>query len=192
MLRHGMTEGNKASRYIGVTDEPLCEEGKEQLQKFSYEPGNVLFVSPLKRCRETAEILFPGQEQILVAELAECNFGEFENKNYLELSDHPKYQEWIDSNGELPFPGGESREECMQRNWKGFEKVLEICREHQVQKAVLVVHGGTIMNLMQQYAQEKRSFYEWHVKNGEGYDLKVSGVHAKSEIIFEDIKKISK
>ena len=192
MLRHGMTEGNKASRYIGVTDEPLCEEGKEQLQKFSYEPGNVLFVSPLKRCRETAEILFPGQEQILVAELAECNFGEFENKNYLELSDHPKYQEWIDSNGELPFPGGESREECMQRNWKGFEKVLEICRERQVQMAVLVVHGGTIMNLMQQYAQEKRSFYEWHVKNGEGYVLKVHGVHAKSEILFEDIKKICK
>ncbi len=28
MIRHGKTYGNTLGRYIGVTDEPLCEEGK--------------------------------------------------------------------------------------------------------------------------------------------------------------------
>ena len=61
--------------------------------------------------------------------LAECDFGEFENKNYKELSDNPHYQEWIDSNGTLPFPGGESKEECADRNLKGFDEVLKACRD---------------------------------------------------------------
>lgn len=189
MIRHGMTEGNKAARYIGVTDEPLCTEGREQLQNFSYKSGECLFVSPLRRCRETADLLFPDQKQIVIEELAECNFGEFENKNYLELADHPFYQKWIDSNGELPFPEGESREACRERNLRGFQKVLNICRQHSVKSAVLVIHGGTIMNLMEQYADEKRSFYEWHVRNGEGYRVRVSAVDTEAEYTFQDIQK---
>lgn len=46
----------------------------------------------------------------IIEELSECDFGEFENKNYKELSGNQDYQRWIDSNGTLPFPGGESRE----------------------------------------------------------------------------------
>lgn len=30
MIRHGKTYGNTLGRYIGVTDEPLCEEGKKR------------------------------------------------------------------------------------------------------------------------------------------------------------------
>ena len=33
MIRHGKTYGNTLGRYIGVTDEPLCEEGKKELEQ---------------------------------------------------------------------------------------------------------------------------------------------------------------
>lgn len=46
---------------------------------------------------------FPGEPVHIIEELAECDFGEFENKNYKELEGNPHYQEWIDSNGTLPF-----------------------------------------------------------------------------------------
>ena len=170
-VRHGMTEGNSHQRYIGVTDEPLCEEGRKLLEKFTYPAVQALFVSPLKRCRETASILFPKGEQRIVPLLAECDFGEFENKNYKELSDNPHYQEWIDSNGTLPFPGGESKEECADRNLKGFDEVLKACRDEGITEAALVVHGGTIMNIMEAYALPKKAFYEWHVGNGCGLSL---------------------
>ena len=32
LIRHGKTYGNTLGRYIGTTDEPLCEEGREALQ----------------------------------------------------------------------------------------------------------------------------------------------------------------
>lgn len=169
LIRHGMTEGNRHKRYIGITDEPLCNDGKMALASLNYPITERLFVSPLLRCRETAQILFPENDMKIIEELSECNFGVFENKNYLELSDDPRYQKWIDSNGIMAFPDGESKEECAARNIKGFEMVVTECIKDNVKDAALVVHGGTIMNIMEKYVIPKKAFYEWHVDNGCGY-----------------------
>ena len=173
LIRHGMTEGNRHQRYIGVTDEPLCEEGRELLGKFTYPKPQAVFVSPLKRCLETAAILFGDPKVRIIDQLAECDFGEFENKNYQELDGNEHYQSWIDSGGLLPFPGGESREEFKRRNVTGFQKAVNGCLRNGISLAALVVHGGTIMNVMEEYADEDRSFYDWHVQNGKGYEVEI-------------------
>ena len=49
MIRHGKTYGNTLGRYIGVTDEPLCEEGRELLGKFTYPKPQAVFVSSSAR-----------------------------------------------------------------------------------------------------------------------------------------------
>lgn len=174
LIRHGMTAGNRVSRYIGVTDEPLCKEGKEQLEKLCYPVPARLYVSPMLRCRETAEILFPGKEYQMIRELSECDFGEFENKNYQELAGNLHYQQWIDSGGAMPFPGGESREGFQKRCLEGFRRVVQDCMDRKQKTAALVVHGGTIMNIMEAEAEEARTFYEWHLKNGHGYLVEIS------------------
>ena len=173
LIRHGKTEGNKLSRYIGTTDEPLCQEGTEFLHKMDYPKVQAVYVSPLKRCVQTAEILFPGEKVRIIDQLAECDFGAFENKNYKELSDDPRYQAWIDSNGIMAFPGGESKEECAARNLEGFQRVVTVCIREQISEAALVVHGGTIMNIMEEYADIQKPFYEWHVRNGGGYEVEL-------------------
>ena len=170
LIRHGKTEGNRLGRYIGCrTDEPLSGEGIEELKAFRYEQPERVFTSPMKRCLETAGILFPGMEPFIIEDLRECDFGDFENKNYLELSGNADYQAWIDSNATLPFPGGESREEFRERSLRGIREVLEICRREGIRTAAVVTHGGTIMNLMEAFSDEKRDFYGWHVENGAGY-----------------------
>ena len=47
--------------------------------------------------------------------------------------------------------------------------MLKVCAEEEITEAALVVHGGTIMNIMEAYALPKKAFYEWHVGNGCGY-----------------------
>ena len=58
-----MTKGNQEHRYVGTTDEGLLPEEKERLQAraadMDFHPS-VVFVSPARRCRETAACLFPG------------------------------------------------------------------------------------------------------------------------------------
>ena len=71
LIRHGKTEGNKLARYIGTTDEPLCQEGIDFLGKMDYPKVQNIYISPLKRCVQTAEILFPGEPVHIIEELAE-------------------------------------------------------------------------------------------------------------------------
>ena len=170
LVRHGETQGNKLKRYIGKrTDEPLCPEAGNMLAQLAYPEVQAVYASPMIRCTQTAGILFPGKKLNIIDKLAECDFGEFENKNYKELSDDPRYQEWIDSNGIMAFPGGESKEECAARNLEGFQRAVTTCIRENISEAALVVHGGTIMNIMEAYALPKKEFYEWHVGNGCGY-----------------------
>ena len=177
LIRHGQTQGNIEHRYIGCrTDESLCEQGAEKLKAKEYPPVSRVFVSPMKRCAETAEILYPDVPAEVIDDFSECDFGDFENMNYAELNGCADYQAWIDSNGEMPFPGGESRAEFAQRCVKAFDEL----RKREIREdCAIVVHGGTIMAIMEKYAQPKGSYYDFQVKNGEGYILFQNGEYQK-------------
>ena len=176
LIRHGQTQGNIEHRYIGCrTDEPLCAQGVEKLKGKEYPAVQRVFVSPMRRCRETAELLYPGVPVESIEDFRECDFGEFENKNYAELNGRADYQAWIDSNGEMPFPGGESRAEFAARCAKAFD---ELMKRNLKEDCAIIAHGGTIMAIMEQYAEPKGSYYDFQAKNGEGYMLGDDGTYA--------------
>lgn len=171
LIRHFATKGNREGRYIGVTDEPICQEDVwKSPWHGGFQPEQV-FVSPLRRCVQTAKLLFPGVRQIAVVEFRECDFGEFENRNYRELSGNPAYQKWVDSQGTLPFPGGEEPGAFRARCRQGFLKSVETMRKSRAERCAMVVHGGTIMSILEAFGQPKRDFYDWQVKNGQGFLL---------------------
>lgn len=169
-IRHGATKGNLEKRYIGITDEALCLQGKkeliEHLKKQQYPSAEKIIVSPMLRCRETAEIIYHKQEYHIWQDLKECDFGLFENKNYLELSGNMEYQNWIESNGTLAFPNGESIEEFKARCVKGFQECI---KEFSGSHIVFIVHGGTIMAIFEKFAIPYKTYYDWSINNGNGY-----------------------
>mgnify|MGYP000736450719 FL=1 len=185
LIRHGKTAGNLLGRYIGSrTDEPLCDEGREGLAGKKLPEVERLYVSPMKRCVETAEILWPGfdrKKMQKVTDLRECDFGDFENKNYKELSGNGDYQAWIDSNGTLPFPNGESMDAFKSRCLEAFARIVEDVSGAEQEwiasgktgifRAGIVVHGGTIMAILEQYGYPKAAYFDYQVKNGCGYRL---------------------
>ena len=185
LIRHGKTAGNLLGRYIGSrTDEPLCDEGREGLAGTQLPEVERLYVSPMKRCVETAEILWPGfdrKKMQKVTDLRECDFGDFENKNYKELSGNGDYQAWIDSNGTLPFPNGESMDAFKSRCLEAFARIVEEVSGAEQEwiasgktgifRAGIVVHGGTIMAILEQYGYPKAAYFDYQVKNGCGYRL---------------------
>lgn len=177
LLRHGQTQGNLEKRYIGKTDEPLLMEDMERIQKVSslqkrLKQENLvrpqkLFVSPMLRCRQTAELLFPGQEQVVIDKLREMDFGRFEAKNYMELSADPVYQAWIDSGGRLPFPEGEDRECFIRRTMDGFLQMTEQAWQENCGQIAAVVHGGSIMAILSGLLQD--DYFAYQVPNLAGY-----------------------
>lgn len=190
-IRHSSTKGNEEKRHIGTTDESLSSFGCKLLEGKRYPKGELLFVSPMKRCVETARILYPRMTPIPIEELKECNFGEFENKNAKELAGNSMYQKWIDSNGTLGFPKGESREEFLQRNIRGFKRALEIMIKQEADTGIFVVHGGTIMNLLHEFGEPRCDFYHWQVSNGCGYSVSISKSQwINGTIILNEIEKL--
>ena len=187
LIRHSKTAGNLMGRYIGTTDEPLCEEGIRLLENRSYPAAELVYVSPMKRCRETAALIYPTLAQREEPLLRECDFGDFENKNYLELNGNPDYQAWVDSCGEngdnlvwevdsggtLPFPGGESREGFQERCREGFVRILREAQAEKRRQIAVVAHGGTLMSVLSAFAVPEKPFYDWQVKNGRGFLLEV-------------------
>ncbi len=115
-IRHLPTPGNEKRQYIGRTDEELSERAEEEFRR-RLEKGNgslypsvqYVIASSLKRCIQTAELIFPGHEIITEPMLRECDFGEYEGKTYEELKNEPEYIRWMESGGMTAFPGGEDQ-----------------------------------------------------------------------------------
>lgn len=193
MIRHGATKGNKEGRYVGWTDEGITHDSKRLLEEW-HEKDRIFFkvtdvvISPLLRCRQTADILFPGRAAIEVPELRECNFGDFEYKNYKELNGNPVYQRYIDSNGETGFPNGETKAQFQNRCIKGFCNVMKRYEESAPDMVAFVVHGGTVMALLDAYSSPHKDYYEWHIHNGEGLIMDL--FRREDGFIMEHIEKI--
>lgn len=170
LIRHGETSSNRERRYLGRTDEALSPEGRKIILSYReagrYPKAELVFSSPMKRCLETAEILYPGKKIMIIPDWKEIDFGLFERKNYEELKSCPEYIRWLESGGTLPFPGGESREEFIRRSVNGFSAMMEQAYGN-VGNAAAVVHGGTIMAILSRYGGG--DYFDYQVKNAGGY-----------------------
>ena len=192
MIRHGATPSNKEHRYLGRIDEGLSMEGEQALQEArnAYPYIDYLFSSPMRRCTQTARILYPKQEIFVIPEWMEMDFGDFEGKNYAELKDNEYYQKWIDSNGTLPFPNGESREDFTERCKQGFYKMLlQLKNQNQINSAMaagLVIHGGTIMSLLSTFCGGE--YFDYQVANGQGYICTLNETQEYPQMV--DVQKI--
>lgn len=175
-IRHLQTPGNEKRQYIGRTDESLSDRALEGFlsSKNRYPAVKSVIASPMKRCIETARLIYPEAEIRTEPLLRECDFGLFEGKTYEELKDHPAYIEWLESGGMTAFPEGEPQELFRNRCAEGVQKWIDILLEEKAESAAFVVHGGTIMASLSRLAEEPHDFYHWQVENGGGYEALVT------------------
>lgn len=186
-IRHGLTEANLEGKYIGKTNLPLCSAGIERLEelknKIDYPYVELVFSSPLSRCIETAEILFPAFEPTVIDELSEYDFGDFENKTAIELENEEAYKDW--TSGKVPSPpNAEDPRDFTERLALGLNKMVRIMMEQGVYDAAAIMHGGAIMTLFSACALPRRATVEWITEDGLGYTVKITpSLYSKSGII---------
>lgn len=73
LIRHGQTEGNQKGLFVGRTDMPVSEEGFDELSRlrdtYEYPRVGAVYTSPLRRCIQTAEFLYPNNMLTVVDDL---------------------------------------------------------------------------------------------------------------------------
>ena len=167
LIRHGETALQAEKRYQGTTDEPLSPAGIAMLKQCGRDVPRV-YVSPRLRARQTADILFPTAEQIVIDGFAEMDFGAFEGRNYQEMEQDAEYRAWVDGGCTGRCPGGESREGFSARVCEAFEKLMD---RDDSQELVIVAHGGTMMAVLERFGRPAREYYAWQRPCGAGWLL---------------------
>ena len=170
LLRHGLTAYNAEKRYQGQRDIPLSPAGRAQLRQADLRPETV-YITPLCRTRQTAEVLFPGARLVEVKDLQEMCFGSFEGRNFIEMEHDPDYQAWVQANCESSCPDGERKEDFSNRICAAFSKLVDEALAEGKDRLVILAHGGTQMAAMERFAVPHRDYYAWCGPNAGGFVL---------------------
>lgn len=193
LIRHGETEGNRKKLCVGArTDLPLAPEGAEELRILMaarrYPLVGKVYTSPMRRCRESAEILFPETQIEAVEGLRECDLGEFEGRPFAELNKEEAFLQWLE--GKAPPPGGEGSQELSGRITAGFEYILNDMMRCRIPEAAAVTHGAIIMGLLSMYGYPRAEMREWAAENGCGYTVMTSASMWMRDRCFEIVSAV--
>lgn len=178
LIRHGITEGNLDGRYIGQTDLALCPQGEKQIQQLVkagvYPCVEKVYTSPLKRCVETAQIIYPDIQLSKVDEIAEMDFGQFEGKTQKELENLPEYTAWLKGGPEACPPEGEKFGDFSLRCISGLDIIFRDMMKKEITRAAMVTHGGVITNLLAGFGLPKGHPADYMCGPGEGFEILLS------------------
>lgn len=175
LIRHGLTQGNMEGRFVGRTDLPVCEEGFDQLaalrDTYEYPRVEAVYCSPLTRCRQTAEFLYPDRLLTVVEDLQEMDFGDFEGRSIEELQKQEDFLEWMEDSAHNTPPNGESGIQFAGRLAQAVSQIFGHMMQQGITNAAVVTHGGVIMSLLSAFGHPQAEMGHWMTQNGHGYTV---------------------
>ena len=194
LIRQGLTDANLKGMYIGQkTDMPLCPEGVKMLLDMKtnndYPYIEALYSSPLKRCTQTASVLYPNKPIVVVDQFTEYDFGDFDGKTANELENNENFRKW--TSGEITaVPNGEDNKQFIERLAIGLNLVVNDMIDNGKRSSAIVMHGGAIMMLLSSCAVPRRHTAEWVCEAGGGYSILITPSLYHSSGIVEVIGEI--
>ncbi len=178
LFRHGLTKGNLNAQYIGHTDLPLTTDSISSLKSIKahkhYPEVDAVFSSPLKRCIDSAKIMFPKNNTLVIDDFIEYNFGEFEGLTAEELKDNEDFKNWLHGDIYAAAPYGESNAQFSHRICDAFEKVVDGCVKTGTNNIAIVGHAGVLMTILACYGLPEAPMAHWQMDAGYGYKLRLT------------------
>jgi broad specificity phosphatase PhoE/ribonuclease HI len=151
LLRHGQTEHTPERRFSGRNDLPLSRTGRAEAEAAAERVKGlgieVVLASPLRRTRETAEVVAAALEVPVTfdEDLVELDFGDLEGLTYDEArAKHPLAARRFLDGVTVAAPGGESIADVSARVARARRRILS---EH-AGRTVLVVSHVTPIKLL--------------------------------------------
>lgn len=178
LIRNMPCQGNLEGRYIGRTESPLPTSSIQRLlelkREFRYPRAGAFYASPSTRCVDTLRLLYPEADPEVILEMAECDFGDWENKTAAELQGDPRFLEWMNQGGQTAPPNGESGLVFLQRACRGFETLVQNLMVRGETEAALCTHAGVITGLLSAYGLPRAQPYQWMCEPGCGYTVRIT------------------
>lgn len=186
ILRAMPSQGALEGRYVGRAQSPLPMSAITELaqlkREYSYPMGELYCASPAVSCVDTLKILYPEADPQVVLDLAECDFGDWENKTAEELKGEPGFAEWLMGQGAPP--NGESGQVFFQRVCKGFQLLVQNMMAGGTASAVLVTHAGVMTSILSAFGLPQAQPQDWICDPGFGYSVRITpGLWMRSPVM---------
>ncbi len=173
IVRHGKTDWNVKELLQGTTDIELSEEGIEQAKelagKLDLSKIDICFCSPLKRARQTADILVGNKVKIIYdSMIVERGFGDYEGKSInFDLIEKQWNYKLNDNSHNI-----ESLQDCLLRAKKFLDKIK---REYPNKNILIISHGSFIKTLHFNLVgyDENTDFLSFNPKNSVLYEYEM-------------------
>lgn len=159
LIRHCQSTGNIQHRFQGRFDAEVSPDGVKQLAllglRFRNEPIDIIYTSPLKRARATAEAIaqyHPDTPLVEEPGFIELDCGRMENLLLTEVAERfPQVaRDWDEAPELCRFPGGEAMAQVYERVNAALDRVIQ---DNPGKRIVITTHGGVLRNL---YARVSR------------------------------------
>jgi len=169
LVRHGESEANIKKRFSGITDVELTEIGALQAvkagKKLKGKKIHKIFSSPLKRAKNTAEIIadeigYNKKDIIIENRLTEVNFGIFENLTWEEIIEQyaDESESWIEFKHKYKFPKGEGYDDIILRISSFFDNVPD--------NSLIATHFGVIQAMLLYFGiADDESLWDYKISN---------------------------
>jgi len=198
LIRSGMTASNKAQRYLGKDDEPLCEEGIEQLKSNIYagKYGEVqrIYTASSERCRQTAAIIYPNSPAIVAEGFVAFDYGAFAGKTYSELRHEPEFASWASGINEN-FLEAEDSNIIIYKNIMAFRAIMKECENLPKQRIAIITHRSAIVSVIRRMCLPRSIYQNVGIAPGEGVCLlydSYSNMVSYAPAFAKELKKESK
>lgn len=177
LVRHGETNWNKESRFQGIRDIPLNDNGRSQGRKagtfLQNVPIDFAVSSSMLRPKETAEIILeqhPGVSLATTSELIEICHGLWEGMLEAEIqADYPELlQQWKEQPETVQMPEGENLQQVWDRGVAAWNKIVAVHSNADTPQTGLVVAHDAINKVILCYLLGLKPDNFWNIKQGNG------------------------
>lgn len=150
-IRHAETALNRDGIFGGRTDCDVTFEGLEKaknLLKDDERNFDVIYISPLKRTKQTLDVLLPNSNPIIDERITEASLGEWEGR---KKSDFDQDLVAMYRVGKYFPPGAETNEEVDKRVC-GFVESL-FCK-YSTESILIVAHNGVMKSIKRNFVKD--------------------------------------
>lgn len=177
LIRHGETQWNRESRFQGIRDIPLNDNGRGQAQKaadFLKEVAiDFAVTSPMLRPKETAEIILQYHPDVSLDErsqLTEICHGLWEGKLETEIEqDFPGLlHQWKIAPETVQMPEGENLQQVWDRAIATWNELVKYYANSPEPRTGIVVAHDAINKVILCYLLGLKPANFWSIKQGNG------------------------
>lgn len=184
LIRHGFQR--EESGFFGKTDIDLTKGDIKLIvgKKDKYPKATLVFSSSLKRCVDTARIIYPDIPVVLLKELNAPDYGDFEGKLFGDLKDNLQFEKWLNIPTLQAFPGGEEPFHMIARSTAAFKKLCDEAAGKGLDNIAVITHKIVIQAILQRYCVP-RIYTDRQPTAGGGYLLSCDALTSAVAILEE-------